>query len=41
MKYIVESQKEDKQDGFGPPDVTTMCVLCGEDPRGCKGPGPQ
>ena len=34
MKFIVEAQKEEKQDKGGP-KYTTMCWLCSEDPRAC------
>jgi hypothetical protein len=41
MKYIVESQKQDKQEKNGPGHYVTMCVLCSEHPRYCdKGDGP-
>ena len=33
MKFIVEPQKEDKQEKNG--GKTTMCALCSEDPRFC------
>jgi len=33
MKFIVEPQKEERQDKGG--HKITMCVLCGEDPDAC------
>ena len=35
MKFIVEPQKEDKQDRKCRLLDQTMCVLCSEDPRWC------
>ncbi len=35
MKFIVEAQKENKQDKGGCSKYTTMCWLCSEDPRAC------
>ncbi len=35
MKFIVEAQKEQKQDKWHCPLAHTMCVLCSEDPRFC------
>ena len=37
MKFIVESQKEEKQDykQGGPGPYTTLCYNCSEDPRAC------
>ncbi len=38
MKFIVEAQKEEKQDKQGGcNNYTTMCADCGEDPRFCHG----
>lgn len=34
MKFIVDPQKEDKQDRKCK-KFTTMCALCSEDPRFC------
>ena len=35
MKFIVEAQKEEKQDKWHCPLNHTMCALCSEDPRFC------
>ena len=38
VKFIVEAQKEEKQDKQGGcSKYTTMCADCGEDPRFCNG----
>ena len=35
MKFIVQAQKEEKQDKWHCPLNHTMCALCSEDPRFC------
>jgi hypothetical protein len=40
MKFIVEPEKQERQEGVCP-RATTLCALCSEDPRFCEhGQGP-